>query len=383
MSNAEVLGYELSTESSAQTDWATSKKDTYFATGIESKFAGFRSDLTLFDDPIGSIEDADSLIMRDKVWDVYDWNVLPRLTPGAPIIVISTRWHEDDLMGRILSRDKNKRWVVLSFPMEAEQNDILGRKPGDRLWPEYITDDMVAEAKVNPRKWNGAYQQRPAPEQGDYFRKEWLLEYEPKNLPNDLTKYCASDHACSTKDIDKNDPSLLLPFGVDKADNIWILPDVFWEVADTGVVVDEMLAMMKRHRPLVWVAESEHITKSIGPFLNQRMREEGIYTYMEELSSGKDKPAKCRSIQGRMRMRKVFFPKFADWWPRAEHELLTFHVGTHDEFPDALGSIGRFLDRLISANSPSKEKVIEPFTGAWLKRHQSIRSLEIANLIDN
>ena len=380
----EVLGFGLSVTTQAKDDWATTDGSIYFCAGVGSKIAGHRADLGLIDDPIGGIQDADSLQMRDNIWDWYEWNFLPRLKPNAPVVIITTRWHEDDILGRILERDKSRKsgpeWTVLTFPMEAEANDILGRKPGERLWSGYFTADQVEQAKSNPRLWNGAYQQRPSPEQGDYFRKEWLLGYEPQQLPQGLTIYCASDHACSTKDINKNDPSLLLPFGVDEGGNIWILPDLFWSVADTGVVVDAMLGLMRTRKPVAWVAETEHITKSIGPFLTQRMREEGIYTYMEELSSKRDKPTKARSIQGRMQMRKVYFPKWADWWAKAEHELLSFPVGTHDEFPDVLGVIGRFLDRMIVGTPPKAQEKDDTMTYGWLKRQHNRKELEIEAL---
>lgn len=386
-SNDATLGYSLSRTTQAKNYWATSHGCRYYGAGVGGKIVGRRADLGVIDDPIGDIADADSLLIRETIWSWYEWNFLTRLTPKAAVVIISTRWHEDDLMGRIIERDKKRakgpEWTILSFPMEAEHNDVLGREVGERLWPEYFTQEMVDEAKSNPRKWNGAYQQRPAPEQGDYFKKEWLLSYEPKELPQDLQIYCASDHACSEEDLNKNDPTLLLPFGVDSRDNIYILPDAYWMVTNTGVVVDEMLATMKRRKPLVWVAEKEHITKSIGPFLRDRMQEERTYVTMEELSSGRDKVSKCRSIQGKMQMRKVFFPKFADWWPKAEHELLSFPVGTHDEFPDVLGSIGRFLDRLVSASPSVPKREVKPMTLGWLKASHKRKELEIEALLSN
>lgn len=262
--------------------------------------------------------------------------------------------------------------------------DYLGRRPGERLWPEYFTNEMVEEAKANPRKWQGAYQQEPSPEQGDYYKKEWLVGYEPHNLPKNLTIYSASDHACSIKDMQRNDPTLLIPFGVDEGNNVWILPDIIWDHLTTDKVVDEMVAIIRRRDPVAWIAETEHIVKSIGPFLRQRLREEGLFRCrLEELSGGRDKPSKCRSIQGRMEMRKVFFPKFATWWPKAEHELLTFPVGTHDEFADVLGAIGRYLDNLQPAIAPKPQPTIKEFTYGWLKDRHRKKELEIELMLSN
>ena len=368
-SNEKVLDFSLAKDSQAADDWGTSHGCVYFCAGVGGRIAGHRADLGLIDDPIGSIDDADSQLHRDKVWDWYEWSFLPRLKPNAAVVVISTRWHEDDLMGRIVARDGGK-WEVIKVPMEAGTNDVLGRSPGDMLWPEYFNAEMVAEAKANPRKWQGAYQQEPTPETGDYFKKEWLIGYEPRNLPLALNIYCASDHACSTKQANNVDSNLLMPFGVDEGSNIWILPDIWWKVADTGETVKEMLAMMQRRQPLAWISESEHIVKSIGPFLQERKMEEGIYTYVHELSAGKDKAAKARSIQGKMQMGKVFFPKYCPWWPKAEHELLTFPVGVHDEFPDVLGCIGRFLAEKSVPRTKTVRKQTIDRTFGWLKESQ-------------
>lgn len=366
-----LLGYTLAKDSQAADDWGTSTQCVYFCAGVGGRIAGHRADLGLIDDPVGSIEDADSQVIRDKIWEWYEWSFLPRLKPGAPIVVISTRWHEDDLMGRLLARQAGK-WEVVKIPMEAEENDPIGRSQGDRLWPEYFTDEMVVEAKANTRKWNGAYQQNPNPEAGDYFKSEWLIGYQPEQLPKNLQTYAVGDYACSDRDLKKNDPTLLIPFGLDEGNNIWIYPDIWWNVADTGKIVNQMIETMRRRNPVVWIAETENIVKSIGPFLRTRMVEEEIFTTrIQELPGGRDKSSKARSIQGRMEMGKVFFPKFASWWPRAEHELLTFPVGTHDEWPDALGCIGRYLDMLKGKREVPAKKVVKEMTYGWLlQRHR-------------
>lgn len=364
------LGYGLSSDSSAADDWATTNGSVYFCAGIDSRIAGHRADLGLIDDPIGSIQDADSQQIRDDVWDWYEWNFVPRLKPNASVVVISTRWHEDDLMGRLLNKQSGQ-WTVIKLPMLAGENDILGREPGARLWPEYFTQQQVDEAMSSPRKWQGAYQQEPTPETGDYFREDWLVGYEPQNLPRALTIYCASDHACSTKEVNKNDRTVLVPFGVDEGQNIWILPDIFWDHAETDTVVQEMMKLIRRRDPLTWVAETEHIVKSIGPFLRQSLREEGLFrTRIQEIPSQRDKPRKARSIQGRMEARKVFFPKFAPWWPQAQHEILTAWAGQHDDFPDVLSVIGRYLDRYTAAMPEPEVYVEQPFTFGWLKAQE-------------
>ncbi len=373
--HSKTLGYTLAQDSQAVDDWGTSNGGVYFCAGVDSRIAGHRADLGLIDDPIGSLEDADSVNIRESVWDWYEWCFVPRLKPGGSIVVISTRWHEDDLMGRLLTKQLGK-WEVIKLPMLATADDPLGRQPGDRLWPEYFTQEMVDEAQSNPRKWQGPYQQDPTPESGDYFKAEWLVGYQPHNLPKALTIYVASDHACSTKEGNKNDATCLLPFGVDEGDNVWILPDIFWDRADTGKVVTEMVDIIRRRDPVAWVAETEHIVKSIGPFLRKTLKEEGLYRCrIQEISGQRDKPSKARSIQGRMEMRKVFFPTFAPWWPAAQHELLTAWSGAHDDFADCLSVIGRYLDKYQAAAAEPQVPKPDYFTLGWLKRETKNREL--------
>jgi predicted phage terminase large subunit-like protein len=144
--------------------------------------------------------------------------------------------------------------------------------------------------------------------------------------------------------------------GIDEHDDIWVLPDVVMERMETDRTVDEMLVQFKTHKPLLWWMESELISKSFGPFLRRRMQEERIYTSIDGVPVSKDKPTRARSIQGRMRMRKVRFPRFAPWWPEARSQILRFPYGAHDDFVDWLAHIGQGLIKEVGASAPKKTK---------------------------
>ena len=341
-----VLGYGLSKHSQAAGDWETTTGSIYFAAGVGAGIAGHRADLGLIDDYLGSQEDADSKLIRDKQYDWYRNDFWPRLKPGACQIIIANRRHEDDLVGRLLT-DEPEKWTVVRLPMLAEENDPLGRPVGERLWPEWYTEDMVKTARSQPRTWAGLYQQRPAPEEGDYFQRDWLVGYRPEDLPKDLVPYTASDHALSMKQ--ENDKTCILNAMVDHRDNIYILPNWFWKRAHTGDVVNKMIANAKQHRPLTWWTGKDHITKSIGPFLRQRMQEESVYFHIDELTESRDKMVYAQPIRGRMSQKKVFFPKFATDWTEVEHELLTFPNGKFDDWVNALSNLGRGLDKMQPA----------------------------------
>lgn len=343
--------------------------------GVGGALTGRGADLLVIDDPIKDREDADSKRERDKLWEWFTQVAMSRLMAGARVVIIMTRWHEDDLVGR-LTDPKNpcytsetaEQWRVLSLPAIADHDDPMGRKPGEALWPERYGLEFLNEIKrLNARGFSALYQGKPTPDDGDFFRREWLKGYLPQELPTNLRIYVASDHAVSMSQ--QADRTCLLPVGVDENDDIWILPDVWWRKAETDDVVEGMVDIMERLKPSLWWAEKGHISKSIGPFLRKIQQERGVYTVVEEVTPAKDKQTRAQAIRGRMAMGKVHFPRFASWWGDAENELLKFPQSRHDDFVDALAHIGMGLSRQIGASVISQKEPDLPRSGtlAWVK----------------
>ena len=132
----------------------------------------------------------------------------------------------------------------------------------------------------------------------------------------------------------------------------------------------------KRWKPLTWWAENGHISKSIGPFLFKRMREEQVFINVSEQTPSKDKVTRAQSIQGRMAMGMVRFPSFEPWYEDACQELLKFPMARHDDFVDAISWIGIGLDKIIRAapvaDLPSKGPKVG--TLAWVKYDSNFRN---------
>ena len=179
--HAGALGYELERE--AVDRWTTSRGGEYLASGVGGPIAGFRADLAIIDDPVKSQEEADSERYRDRTWEWYLSDLRPRLRPGGRIVLITTRWHEDDLAGRILLHSPGD-WRVLKLPAIAEDDDPLGRAPGEPLWgddPNYRYDAAILEARENYEKtgnlraWYALYQQSPRALEGSVFRVDRLV----------------------------------------------------------------------------------------------------------------------------------------------------------------------------------------------------------------
>lgn len=352
--------------------------------GTGGSLTGRGADCLIIDDAIKSRVDANSKSFRDKQWEWFTQVAMTRLLPMGRVVIIMTRWHEDDLVGRLTdpsnpcyNRDEAAVWKVLSLPAIADEGDPMGRKNGEALWPErYPLPVLEAQRRLDPTGFSALYQGKPTPDDGDYFTREMLVGYRPGEMPDNLRWYAASDHAvATTQDADKTCMGCV---GVDEDGDVWIPPDIFWRRARTDVVVDGMLDQMERHRPIWWWAERGHISKAIGPFLRKRMQERNIYCAIDEVVPAKDKQTRAQAIRGRMAMGKVHFPKFASWWGDAEAELLKFPAARHDDFVDWLAHIGMGLAKTISAQ-PETLKDTGPKTGtlAWIKRSsQSILDKE-------
>lgn len=337
----------------------------------------------IIDDPIKDREEADSPTIRNKLWEWFSQVIATRLmTQDSFIMLIQTRWHEDDLVGR-LTDPRNPyydpaeaaKWTVIDLPALALDNDPMGRAEGEALWPErFPVKFLEGQRQLDARGFQALYQGRPTAATGTFFKADHIRTYKPDELPRHLRYYIASDHAVSSKQ--DRDKTCLIPVGVDEDENIYILDDVWWRAAETDVVVEAMLMLMERHKPLYWWAERGHISRSIGPFLRKRMLEERTYVSLIEVQPVADKQTRAQSIQGRMSMGKVYFPERAVWWPDAKDQLLKFPNGSNDDFVDALAYIGLGLTQQLGVVAQQRMTKVKPGTFAWLKEQTKLRDRE-------
>ena len=171
-------------------------RGVYRSAGVGGGITGMGGDIILIDDPIKDRAEADSPTIRNRVWDWYTSTLYTRLAPGGGIIVIQTRWHMDDLAGRLLEAQRSGQgdaWRVVNFPAIAEEDEPY-RKAGEALHPErYPLEQLQAiRAAIGSRDWAALYQQRPAPDGGAIFRAEWLRFWLPKDLPQSFDRLCIS-----------------------------------------------------------------------------------------------------------------------------------------------------------------------------------------------
>ena len=344
--------------------------------------------LLLVDDLIRGPEDANSQALRDQMWEWLMKVAFYRRMGKKLTIITMTRWHSDDVIGRLtdpenpyFNEEESRKWKIIRLPALAEEDDPLGRAVGEALWPDgpsqYDEDYLRGLQRQDPLGFAALQQQRPSVADGVLFRRENVRYYTADELPANLRVYGASDHAVGQRQ--RNDPSCLLKIGVDVNDDIYLL-DCDWRRMPADEAVEAMLTMQGTGQPTqLWWAERGHITMSIGPFLRKRMLETGRYINIVETTPIGDKTQRAQSIAARVSMGKVFFPKYAPWTEKAVSEMMAFPNGTHDDFVDALAYIGMGLGSLFGAGRRSETRGAPRFgTLGWVKEQSRWQADEAA-----
>lgn len=316
----------LAADSAAANRMNTNHGGAYVAAGVGTAVTGRGAHIALIDDPFKDREEADSERRRDLVWDWYRSTLFTRLMPAGAIVLIQTRWHEDDLAGRLLEGEADQ-WEVLELPAIDAQ--------GEALWPEWYPISALERIRktVGPREFSALYQQRPQPDEGTFFKREWFGEWE--RLP-EVRYYGTSDYAVTDGG---GDFTVHRIWGIDGSGNVYRVNG--WRGQTTSDVwIERKLDLIKQYKPLAWFGEGGVIQKAIEPMLKRRMNERNIYCRLEWLPSVADKPTRARSFQAMAASGRVKFEKGADI-----NEFLVFPAGKHDDDVDTASLIGRAIDQ--------------------------------------
>jgi predicted phage terminase large subunit-like protein len=355
---------ELSKESAAANEWALENGSEFMGGGILSGITGNRADFIPIDDPIKGRLEAESEITRKRTIEAYQDDVLTRLKPGGSVMITQTRWHESDLAGSILPEDyagesgmiacrDGNVWEVICIPAKAERaDDPLGRQPGEYIWPEWFGPEHWPQFERIPRTWSALYQQRPAPDSGDYFKAEWLRYYDKAPARDTLSVYGASDYAVTA---DGGDYTVHVVVGMDAAGRLWLL-DLWRAQASSDRWVEAFCDLVLKWKPIGWAEETGQIKSGVGPFLEKRVRERKAYVAREQFPTRGDKAVRAQSIRGRMALEGLYVPSDATWKADLVSEMMSFPVGVHDDQVDALGLVGQLLDKMFKNASAKVEE---------------------------
>jgi predicted phage terminase large subunit-like protein len=278
------------------------------------------------------------------------------LKPGAKRILMNTRWHEEDVAGREISRIKagTVRGRIIDIPAVADDDDAAGRKVGEYLWDEpngynYGSFLRARQREVSPMMWSALYQQRPAPEEGDYFKADWLRTYEKAPSKDTLRVYGGSDYAVTA---DGGDYTVHVVVGIDPEGRMYLL-DLWRKQAASDVWVEAFCDLVRAWKPIGWAEETGQIKAGVGPFLFKRQREREAWVVREQFPTRGDKAVRAQSIRGRMALEGLYVPALAKWLPDFRSELMSFPAGKHDDQVDALGLVGQLLDKMLKGEKPA------------------------------
>lgn len=350
---------QIDPSSNAKDRITTTNKGGYRAVGVGGPLTGRGAHVMLIDDPLKGRAEADSELEREKLAKWYFTVARTRLAPGGGIILCQTRWHEDDLAGRLLATAAADpvadQWKVYSYPALAERDEKHRRK-GQALHPSRFDESAYAKLKASyiaagqVRDWNALYQQNPIPDEGNFFRREDFQTYKITDLPKNGYWYIATDFAVGTKT--GNDYTVLAPFMVAENGDVYFSHKIVRERLDPLSMVERLLDLAKEFKPMYIAIEKGVISHAIMPTLNKRMDERGQYHSLWEKTPAKDKQTRATPLKARMQAKKIWFPDvsfFHDTW---QPEMLAFPAGKNDDMVDAPAWGALMLDELVAPAPP-------------------------------
>lgn len=367
--------------STAADEWELTNGSGMFAAGILGGIVGSRADLGIIDDPVAGREEADSETMRNKIRQAYDDDFLTRLKPGASVILIQTRWHEDDLAGGLLPEDYDGRsgpvvcrdgrtWEVLCIPAEAGTDDPLGRESGEMLWPEWFDETHWSNYRANPRTWSALFQQDPRPQTGGQFEKEWFHRFSRVNMPKleDMVLFGTGDWALTKKQVGTHpDYTVLGIWGMDKSGELWLFAG--WHGRnDLTETLAQFYMLTKASGIQEFSSEGGVIRRAAEPMLKKLMEETKRWVSFTWFPAVADKIANASSFRARSQSGKIHVVNgpFGDF---VVDQLCGFPFARYDDAVDMCGLAGRYIDKRYNpegAEAAKKKRSPRPGTYEYL-----------------
>lgn len=326
-------GCVISKDSEAVNRFNTTTGGAYYGIGVGGPATGRGANLLLIDDPFKNREEADSETRRKHIKRWYSDDIYTRLMPGGRIVVIMTRWHEDDLVGWLLDEHQHENWHVLRLPALAEDDDQLGRKRGEPLWPSFFPLERLEKIKktLGERSWNALYQQRPAPEEGNIFKRRWFhRRYDYRNPPKFIRIINSWDTATSEEE-----------------DAAWSVGEVWGEALDGFYLLNVVRAQVEFPELLKMVRTMYNSTaqkpsavlvedKSSGRQVCQTIRRDSTIPIIPiNPPKGYGKVVRAKLVSPICEAERVVLPYEAPWLPDYEDELFMFPNSKNADQVDA------------------------------------------------
>jgi predicted phage terminase large subunit-like protein len=319
-------GFRLADDSSSMRCFNTSAGGSYYAVGRGGPITGRGADLLIIDDPIKDREEAQSTHTRRVIQDWYNYVAYTRLQPGAAIVLIQTRWHQDDLAGWLLREHSAENWNVVSFPAIAERDEEF-RTEGEPLWPERfpLADLNHIRQAVGTSAWASLYQQRPPADEDAIFKREWWAHYAVTPRFSRIVQ--SWDTAFKTGA--ENDFSVCTTWG--QAENGYYLLHVWRDRPEFPELKRVVVSLAELWNPQAILVEDT----ASGQSIIQELRHNNNLP-IKPVKVDSDKLARAQAITPLIEAGKVLLPESAPWLSDFLDELFAFPTGSHSDIVDSL-----------------------------------------------
>jgi len=317
---------------------------------------------------------------REKMRRWFYSALMPCRSAKGVIRMVGTILHMDSLLERLMPKPWEKTSTQENLKLSSKKLVAGGWKSvkyrahnedfSAVLWPSRWPASKLKQEREGyiaqgiPDAYSQEYLNYPVDESVAYYKRKDFLPITPEHLEQKLNLYIAVDLAIA--EHEKADYSVFLIAGVDEYKRIFIL-DCIRDRIDGRDIVDTIINLQRVHNPEIIGIEEMQVSKSIGPFLREEMIKENVFPTIKLLKhGGKDKIARGRSMQARIRAHTVFFDKEADWYQTLEDECTRFPRDTHDDIVDTLSYLGLMLDSLVEA--PTQREIEDEEYDDELKR---------------
>lgn len=336
-------------QSRAADRWQTTQGGIVRSAGQGGLLTGFGAHLLVCDDLVRDAADAFSPAIRESTWNWYATVASTRLMPKGKQLLIGTRWHESDIIGRVLNSKGAERWTQLILPAIAEDDDILGRAPGEALWPEWFPLESYP-TELSSAQFQSLYQQRPVALEGNLFKREWferrytsIPERSPVpvfvpdmvngiwNPPPVVSKPTIKIQAIDTasKTGVGNDWSVIATLASDHVDQYIV--DIRRERVEFADLVRMILDEYWKHKPdAVYIEDA-----SAGIAVIQELRRQTALPIIA-VPARSSKIARAEAVSATFEAKRVLLPERASWITDFLDEMCSFPAAAHDDRVDAV-----------------------------------------------
>lgn len=359
----EIGTVQLKGDSKAKDEWYTTEGGGMITVGVGGPLTSYGVHLLVVDDPFKNAEEADSETIREKIWNWFLTVCWTRKQPGTVFVIMHTRWHEDDLVGRILATSEMARLVTrINLPALAEENDPLGRKPGEALWPERYPADHSPDGLLTtrdimpPRWWNALFQQRPTAAEGDEIKRHWWQWYEDLPVPREQLEYVVASWDCTFRDVAGSDFVVGQVWGVYGAYRY--LLDQVRDRMDFTATVAALKRLNDKWKPTVTLVEA----KANGDAVIASVRD--VVPAVIGIEPRGSKIARARAIAPQIEAGQVFLPRQMKFSDELVEECASFPQGKHDDQVDALSQALEYARHMRSSPrynmQPGEDRFVSP-----------------------